>query len=210
MKRLFLTSSVNFVAYDIAKRINKKNLKLAFITTPAEVEEGDLQWLKDDRQSLVDAGFLVTDYTITDKAKEEIENYLKDFDVIYMSGGNTFYFLKKIQESNCADVIRDFVGSGKIYIGTSAGSVIAGPDILPTRNLEKFNKAPKLATYKGLGLVDFIIMPHWGSESFKSRYVNDRLEHSYTEGYSIILLPNDSYVKVEEDQFEIIKVIKNV
>ena len=210
MKRLFLTSSVNFVAQDIAKKINQKNLKLAFITTPTEVEEGDLQWLKDDRQSLVNAGFLVTDYTITDKSREDIENYLKDFDVIYMSGGNTFYFLKKIQESNCADVIRDFVKNGKIYIGTSAGSVVAGPDILPTRNLEKFNKVPKLEDYKSLGLVNFIIMPHWGSESFKNRYINERLEHSYGEQYLLILIPNDSYVMVDDNRFEIIKVKQNV
>lgn len=210
MKRLFLTSSVNFVAQDIAKKINQKNLKLAFITTPTEVEEGDLQWPKDDRQSLVNAGFLVTDYTITDKSREDIENYLKDFDVIYMSGGNTFYFLKKIQESNCADVIRDFVKNGKIYIGTSAGSVVAGPDILPMRDLEKFNKVPKLEDYKGLGLVNFIIMPHWGSESFKNRYINERLEHSYGEQYSLILLPNDSYVMVDDNRFEIIKVKQNV
>lgn len=206
MKRLFLTSSVNFVAHDIAKRINQKNLRLVFITTPTEVEEGDLQWLKDDRQALVDAGFIVIDYTITGKTKKEIENFLKGFDVIYMSGGNTFWFLEKVQESNCADVIRNFVKNGKIYIGTSAGSIIAGPNIFPTRNLAKANKVPTLKNFEALGLVNFIIMPHWGSDSFKSRYVNERLEHAYGEEYTIILLPNDSYVMVEDDVHKIIKV----
>jgi dipeptidase E len=210
MKRLFLTSSVNFVARDIAKRINQKNLKLLFVLTPTEIEEGDLQWLKDDRQSLVDAGFLVTDYTITGKTQEEVQKALDETDVLYMSGGNTFWFLSKVQESNCADAIRDFVASGKIYISTSAGSILAGPDILPTRNLEKFKKVPKLENYKGLCLVDFLIMPHWGSESFKTRYVNERLEHTYTEDYSIILLPNDSYIMVEGDKYKIIKVKQNV
>lgn len=208
MKRLFLTSSVNFVAHDIAKRINQKNLKLAFITTPTEVEEGDLQWLKDDRQSLVDAGFLVSDYTITEKTREEIETYLTDFDVIYMSGGNTFYFLKKIQESNSADVIREFANSGKIYISTSAGSVLAGPDIHLTRNLEKFNKAPNLESYKGLGLVNFIIMPHWGSQEFEARY--KKVINAYQNEYPILLLSDQMYVMVEDDKYKIIKVKQNV
>lgn len=53
MKKLFLTSSISFVASDIAKRLKKRNLKLVFIDTAAEVEEGDLQWLKDDRKALV-------------------------------------------------------------------------------------------------------------------------------------------------------------
>lgn len=206
MKRLFLTSSVAYVAHDIAKRLNQKGLRLAFILTPTEVEEGDLEWLKKDRKALVDAGFELTDYTFTNKKRDEIKDFLKDFDGIYMSGGNTFWFLEKIQQSNCADVIRDFVNSGKLYISTSAGSIIAGPDVFPTRNLEKFKKAPLLKSYAGLGFVDFIIMPHWGGQDFKMRYINNRLENAYSEEYSIILLPNNSYVMVEDDKFAIIKV----
>lgn len=204
MKRLFLTSSVNFVAEDIAKRIGEKGLNLAFIVTPTEVEEGDLQWLKDDRQSLIDAGFLVTDYTFTGKRREEVEEFLKDFDVIYMSGGNSFWFLKKIQEADCADVIRNFVESGKIYISTSAGSVVAGPDIYITRNLDKFDKVPELKEYKGLGLVNFVIMPHWGSENFEQRY--KRTIDAYQNEYPILLLSNQMYVMVEDDKYKIIKV----
>lgn len=209
MKRLFLTSSVSFVAQDIAKRIDTKGKKLAFVITPAEVEDGPLDWLKADRQSLVDIGFEVTDYTFTGKTKEQVREFLKDCDVLYMSGGNTFWFLKKIQEANCADVIRSFVESGKIYIGTSAGSIIAGANILPTRNLEKFNRIPKLESYEGLGFVNFVIMAHWGSKSFKERYVNERMEQGYTEDYSIVLLPDDSYILVEDDNYKIIKVKQN-
>lgn len=78
MKRLFLTSSVAYVAADIAKRINQKGLKLAFILTPTEVEEGDLGWLRKDRQALLDAGFELTDYTFTNKSKEDVENWMKE------------------------------------------------------------------------------------------------------------------------------------
>ena len=204
MKRLFLTSSVAYVAHDIAKRTNTKGLKLAFILTPTEVEEGDLGWLRKDREALINAGFELTDYTFTGKTRKEVKNFLKDFDVLYMSGGNTYWFLKKVQEADCADVIRDFVDSGKIYISTSAGTILAGPDIYPTRNLEKLSKVPELKDFKGLGLVNFIIMPHWGDQDFEERY--KRTIDAYYNDYPILLLSNQMYVMVEEDKFEIIKV----
>ncbi|MGA2911533.1 MAG: Type 1 glutamine amidotransferase-like domain-containing protein [Candidatus Levyibacteriota bacterium] len=206
MKRLFLTSSISFVAQDIAKRINQRNLKLAFITTPAEVEEGNLQWLKDDRQSLVNAGFLVTDYTITGKAREEIKTELSKYDVLYMSGGNTFYLLEKIQTSNSTDVFKDLVNNGTIYIGTSAGSIITGPDIYPLKDMDNIKKAPNIKGYEGLGLVNFVIFPHWGNEHFKDRYLNQRLKDAYNTNNEIILLPDGTYILVENDFYKIIKV----
>jgi len=207
-KRLFLTSSVNCVAFDIAKHINKKGLKLLFITTAAEVEEGDLQWLDDDRNALVKAGFKVTDYTITGKTDGQIKKDIDSVDIIYFCGGNTFYLLEKIQQSGCAKTICDFVKNGKIYIGTSAGSIVAGPDIYPTYRLDNAKKAPDLKGYKGLGLVDFVIFPHWGNKFFKDLYLNRRLEHAYTTGNKIILLTNRQYVLVEGEMYKIIEVKK--
>src|SRR3989337_271034 len=109
MKRLFLTSTAAFVAEDIAKKIGKKGLKLAFIVTASEPEEGDKKWLDDDRNSLKAVGFQTSDYTITGKTKEQVEKDLKDFDVLFFSGGNTFYLLEKIQQARCADVLRKLI-----------------------------------------------------------------------------------------------------
>lgn len=206
MKRLFLTSSVNFVAKDIAKKINKKGLKLAFVLTPTEVEEGDLKWLKDDRKSLVDAGFIVTDYTITGKNKGAIEKFLKDFDVIYMSGGNTFYLLEQMQKSNSKKVFVDLVEKGKIYIGSSAGSIIAGPDISPIYAIDRIENAPNLKGFDGLGLVDFVVFPHWGSKHFKEVYLNHRLENAYNTKNRMIVLTDNSYIEVRDDWYRIIEV----
>lgn len=208
MKRLFLTSSVNFVAHDIAKRINKKGLKLAFILTPTEVEEGDLKWLEDDRNALKQAGLELTDYTFTDKTAKEVEEFIKDFDGIYVSGGNTFWLLEKIQQSNAAQVIRDFINSGKLYISTSAGSIIAGPDIYPTYRIDKAEKAKNLKGYKGLELVDFVVFPHWGNPLpyFKDNYLNHRLEHAYNKDHKIILLTDNQYIIVEDDWYKIVDV----
>ncbi|KKQ96790.1 MAG: Peptidase family S51, partial [Candidatus Woesebacteria bacterium GW2011_GWB1_39_12] len=122
MKRLFLTSSLRRVIKDLVRHIKDyKGMGLVFITTASEVEGGNKKWLKDDRDALVDVGFKVVDYTITGKNEKQIKNDLNEFDVICFSGGSTLYLLEKIQESNCIEVIRDFVLDGKIYFGISAG-----------------------------------------------------------------------------------------
>ena len=111
MKKMFLTSSVHAVAHDIAKRLDLSRYnKLVFIMTAAEPEmDDDMTWLHNDRQSLVDAGFDVTDYTITGKTIEQLKGDLKNYTYIYVSGGNTLHLLKQSHKSGFFDLIKDFV-----------------------------------------------------------------------------------------------------
>lgn len=201
--KLFLASAVNEVASSIAKKIDCKGLRLAFILTASEVEKGDLWWLRADRKALVDIGFDVFDYTLTDKTKDDIKKDLTKTDVLFFSGGNTFYLLQKIQESNCTEVIKKFVESGKVYIGSSAGSLIAGPDIYPVRFADDIKMAPKLKDYKGFGLVDFIVLPHWGHEDFKKAYLGGLIKSIYNNEHKTILLTNNQYVEVDGDTYKI-------
>jgi len=203
MKHLFLASAVNEVAERIAEKIGKKGLKLAFISTASEVEKGDLWWLKADRDALVRTGFKVFDYTLTNKSKTDVEKDLRDVDILFLSGGNTFYLLQKIQESNSAEVIKKFVENGKIYIGSSAGSVVAGPNIYPTRFGDNIKLAPKIKGYEGLNLVDFIPHPHWGSNEFKDTYLGKFPKAIYNNEFKNILLTNYQYIEVKDGTYKI-------
>jgi len=210
MKKLFLSSSVNFVAKDIASKIKRHNkLKAVFIDTAAEVEKGDKQWFKDDRQGLVDAGFNLFDYTITDKTSAEIEKDLSGIDVVCVEGGNTFYLLLQARKSGFDKFIKKAVNDEVIYIGSSAGSIIASPDIEITKKIETKIYEKQLKSFKGFGLVDFIALPHWGSKDFKDLYLNRRLDVAYKKRNKIILLNDDQYVEVEDDKYKIIDVVKD-
>ena len=209
MKTLFLSSDTTFVIKDIIKRLggNVRNKKLVFITTPAEGEGGEKKWLEDNKLSLENEGFIVTVYTITGKNKEQLKQDLQQFDIIHISGGNTFYFLEKSQQSGFIEVIRELVlKMGKTYIGTSAGSIIAGPNIYPVINLDDAGKAPNLKGYEGFGLVDFVIFPHWGSDKFREGYMNKTMEINYNAKNKIILLTDNQYVHVQDDLYKIIEV----
>lgn len=203
MKTLYLTSQASNVIPQISKQINKKGAKVIFIITPSETSEGSLDWLDGDRDSLKKVGYDVTDYTITGKTRNEIKKDIEDFDIMFVSGGNTFYLLEKIQQSGCVDILKKFVEQGKPYIGSSAGSVVTGPDISPAYDLDRVEKAPNIKDYIGLGLVDFVTLPHWGSEKFKELYLNDRINRIYTEKYKLIFITDKQYVHVKNDWYQI-------
>lgn len=209
--QLFLTSSVHAVAHDIAKRVDlSKHDKLVFITTGAEPVEGDMTWFKNDKQSLVDAGFSATDYTITDKTAEDVESKLSKYDYIYMSGGDTPYLLEKSKKSGFIPIIQDFIRKqNKIYIGTSAGSIITGP-VVPEYLFED-GEISEPEQRKGYGFVNFTVVPHWGREDFKDRYLNRRLKMVYrTEQNPLVILTDNQYVYVQDDCCKIIDVTEEI
>jgi len=100
----------------------------------------------------------------------------------------------------------NYIKNGKVYIGCSAGSIIAGPDIYITRFIDEISNASKLKSYKGLGLVDFVVFPHWGSKDFREIYLNERLRNSYNQKNKIILLTDYQYVRVKDDWYRIVDV----
>lgn len=205
--KLFLTSSVHAVAHDIAKKVNlSKAKKLVFIDTAAEIEEGDKTWLKNDRYALISAGFEVSDYSITDKSKNQLKTDLEKFDYIYLSGGNTSYLLQQSQKSGFISLVKELVlEKEKTYIGTSAGSIIAGPKI-PEYLLDD---NPRLGDANAYNFVNFTVVPHWGSEDFKEPYLGKRLKIAYEKDQApLLLLRDNQYAYVQNDQVRIIDVEK--
>ncbi len=53
-----------------------------------------------------------------------------DFDVMFFTGGWCEHLLKLIKQTHFDELIKKFVFSNKVYVGVSAGSVIATPNIM--------------------------------------------------------------------------------
>ena len=206
MKQLFLTSSSEIVMDDIVTKLPKspKELNLAFINTAAEAVEEDHWWLKAEKEKLEEVGFTVDEFSITDLSKATIEARLKDKQIIYFCGGNTFYLLDQVIKTGCDQIIREKMDQGIIYIGSSAGSMIVGTRIDLVSEIDDRSKAPDLKS-TGLEIVDLSILPHWGSDIFRKEYLS-RFESMYTEGVKIVPLTNQQYIWVNGDVTQLIQV----
>jgi len=209
---LFLASEVDQVVNHFVKKIKKpvKDLKAAFIPTAGEVEK-DQEWIKPNRNGLNKAGIKTFDYTITGKTSKDIERDLGGCDLIHVNGGNTFYLLLQAKKSGFDKFIKRQVEKGVIYTGSSAGSIIAAPDIAITSYYETKIYEKELPDTKGFNLVDFIIFPHWGSPIFQDLYENHRVMTAYKncQGNKIILLNDNQYIEVMDNHYQIVDITKD-
>jgi len=211
MKKLFLASEIDVVAKHIAKKLDKPagQYKTVFIPTAAEPEGINRQWVKRNRKGLVDAGFNLFDYNLTGKTSKQIESDLKDIDIFHLNGGNMFYLLLQARKSGFDKFIKKAVKQGKIYTGSSAGSIIAASDITVTKIFKEKTYEQELKNFKAFDLVDFVIFPHWGRDDFKKEYRSKRIFHAYQENNSIICLNDYQYVQVEDNKCEIVDIRKD-
>ncbi len=194
MRQLILTSSSNLVVNSWIAHLDKSPnlLSLVFINTASEVERGDKQWLADDRRSLVDVGFTVTDYTLTGKIQNQLEKDLAPFDVLFMAGGNTFYLLYQAIQSGFLQLISD-PENKKTYVGSSAGSILVCPDIDLIRFIDDPEQAPKLESTDGANLINYLVLPHWGNPVFQAGY-EKVYKLLYQSKYPSVLLTDDQYL----------------
>ena len=115
--------------------------------------------------------------------------YGLEIDVIYISGGNTFGTIKRIRESGADSLIIDYVKSGSVYIGGSAGAHIVSPDI---SHVQKYDTNTfDLCDFSGLGLYDGILICHYNDDRQK-----DYLELVQKSKYKVTTLTTDEFLVV--------------
>lgn len=148
---------------------NKKpeDLSVAFIPTASNCYK-EKPWIDTDRNKLMQMGLKITDIDLENETKQTLSQKLQNVDVIFVAGGNTCYLLSKSIESGFKDLVKELVGDGKIYVGSSAGSILAGPSHEPFKEeeLKELGADFKLESYDGVGLVDYVVVPHFNQEKY--------------------------------------------
>jgi dipeptidase E len=89
---------------------------------------------RDDYATKGKTRFAAMDYSVESAhTTDNLQKAIEQTDAIFIGGGNTFRLLKALQDLELLKPIRLKVKSGAPYIGSSAGSNVAGPTIKTTK-----------------------------------------------------------------------------
>jgi len=128
---------------------------------------------RDSYAAKAKARFAAMGYSLeTAHAATDPNKTIEQTDAIFIGGGNTFRLLKALQDLDLLDPIRRKVKSGAPYIGSSAGSNVAGPTIKTTKDMPIVQ--PR--SLDSLGLVPFQISPHFQDPDPDSRHMGETQE----------------------------------
>lgn len=203
--KLLLTSggiSTDDISKALREMVGKpaSEAKVCVIPTAANVEAGNKDWFINQFVNLWRAGFSWVD--IVDPSAADVKDWkerLAAADVIFVSGGNTFYLLERARESGLMDWLKDNL-EGKVYVGSSAGSILAAPTIAVSGVRGADNNINNLQDLTGLGLVDFEFIPH--AISFFPE--EDMEAYAKSSKYDVYAGDDTTAVKVVDGEAEVL------
>ena len=189
----------------MAKATNKK---VAFISNAMdyftdlelrEVIEGH------DKGDLKELGFEVMQFDLRDYFMKETElrEQIKKCDIIWCVGGNTFVLKQAMQLSGLDKIIveRFEEKTNTIYGGFSAGASIMAKSLKGIHIMDNPDEKTYGEQYEtpwnGLGLIDYMIVPHYKSERFKDLCAEKVVEYLINEKLLFKVLEDGEVVIIE-------------
>ena len=181
---------------DLRKLFDKENPKITYI--PSCSLDGELEF-SDFVSRYRKMGILRFQYCPIDIPQSDIffKEALKS-DMLYLSGGNTYYFLKHLKKSKLFHALGEYVKKGGILTGLSAGGILMTPNI-QTAGYPSFDcdeNEENITNLKSLNLVNFEFFPHYRNSK---RYDGPLKKESARSPYPVYAIPDGSGIIVDGD-----------
>ena len=104
---------------------------------------------------------------------------------IFTGGGNTFLLVKQLYENDLMQLLQTQINKGTPYMGTSAGSNIAGKTVRTTNDMPIVYPP----SFDALSLVDFNINPHYLDADPNSKHKGETRETRILEYLTYNTIP---------------------
>lgn len=202
MANIFLTSNgfyTEIIKNEFLTVLNKQlpNPKAVIITTASSQKEKNRYAVKAKNDLL---GMGVNQVEFLDIEFEEA-NKLKQFNVVYINGGNPFNLLHHIRKSGADLILKELSKLNTIFVGVSAGAVILGLNIEVVNHFTPQMNTIEMNDLTALNITEKNIFPHFDREDiFKDnsgKSLDDRLKEFEKNRQNPV-------VRLKDDQFLLI------
>lgn len=125
---------------------------------------------------------------------------IEQSEIVFIGGGNTFRLLSELHSNEVIEPIRRAVRSGVLYIGSSAGSIVACPSLKTTKDMPVVEPI----SFEALRLVPFQISPHYLDPDPTSTHMGETQEQRILQFLEenvepVVGLREGSFLRVEHD-----------
>lgn len=126
--------------------------------------------------------------------QKEIEDILRDASLVYIPGGNTFLLNHRLHISGVALYLKKKIQAGLPLVGFSAGSVVCGPNILTSKDMNTVGTS----FFEGLNATPFNFSPHYPLDTYGQAMKDEWLmDYHFFHDNPVIMLSDGAYVKVD-------------
>ena len=196
--KLFLCSHFSSVGSLIKEEIDNK--KVAFIPT-ASLHEGYTGYVGSARKLFKKLGASGTEIDISTEAYSTIQAVFEDADVIYFTGGNSFFLMDQLRKTETDELLKKELANGKLMIGESAGAIICAPTIQYIEQMDEKPEDYSQEDNEGLDLIDFYVLPHYLTAPFKK--ITERIMAEFSD-LNICAINNHQAIIVNDEGSKVI------
>ncbi|MCG7459826.1 Type 1 glutamine amidotransferase-like domain-containing protein [Corynebacterium tuberculostearicum] len=139
--------------------------------------------------------------TLSQSNSSDLQNEIASANCIYVASGEVFRLLNALRSTGADRLLTDAVNQGKLYAGSSAGAIIAGPSIEPASIMDDPKTAPQLTDYTGLNLTPHVIVPHaQGTTGPYSIEVISKTVETYGREWNLLLLRDGQALFMDDEK----------
>ncbi|MBI1857160.1 Type 1 glutamine amidotransferase-like domain-containing protein [Candidatus Saccharibacteria bacterium] len=172
--------------------------KVGFVPIAANAEGRNKDWLINQFLNLWRHGYNWIDIIDPTAADVQWEDRLKEVDIVFLSGGNTFHLLNQVRKTGFDKWLNKNL-KNKVYVGGSASTILATPTIEVASTPPGDPNLPGLNDLTGLGWVNFEIEPHCDQDRFA---VVEK--YAKSKPYPVYGIDDETAIKVDGDRVEVI------
>jgi dipeptidase E len=201
-------------SYKLGNKVEKlkklmpvSNKKLGYIPNALDFSSADperkKQGIKKEIEELRSLGFEVEllDLKKYFGKKTELKRKLDSFGGVFIRGGNTFVLRQAMKLSGFDDILVKMQRKDFLYAGYSAGICVLAQDFKSLQIVDNPKDKPykqiKRTIWKGLGFLDYMILPHYKSDHPESAAVDKEVEYCKKNKIKFKTLRDEEVIIIE-------------